>query len=283
MGVRAWPLDSPRLVRWASDAARAGVVVMAIDSPELRFDEVRPSEVEDLVQAFLYLEGQSHVDSARVGFLGISVGGSLALLAAADQRIASRVGFLHVMGAYYSVKEYVRAVTTGDANGWEPSTVAATVLPKQVIDFATRGVDRAILLAIFYQQRSEAREGVPFLSPRGRAVFDLLDNKDPARFEALFTALDPEGVAALRRLSPADVVDQIEAPLLILHSRRDHHVPISEAEALRGATADRLAAEMATFSAFDHVDPQLSALKPALVSDGLKLYAYLFRLILRLS
>jgi hypothetical protein len=89
MGVRAWRLESAEMQALGRDFGRAGVVLMALDSPELRFDEVRPEQVEDLVQAFVFLRGQPYTDEERVGFLGFSVGGSLALLAATDERIAT--------------------------------------------------------------------------------------------------------------------------------------------------------------------------------------------------
>jgi dienelactone hydrolase len=282
MGVRAWPLDSPRLVRWGNDLARAGVVLVTIDSPELRFDEVNVREVEDLVLAYLYLEDRPYTDQGRIGFLGVSVGGTLALLAAADERIADRVHFVDSIGAYFDVLELLRWVTTGESRGWPASEVSATVLRRQVIDYVTDGSDRETLNQLFYYRRHVDRSRIEALTPRGRAVYDLLSNTDPDRYSELLAGIGVEGHAALRGLSPVYVADRLRARLLVLHSRRDHHVPFAEGEALRDATRERLGTELASFSAFDHVDPRLSKVTPALASDGVKLYYYLTRLILRL-
>jgi dipeptidyl aminopeptidase/acylaminoacyl peptidase len=116
----------------------------------------------------------------------------------------------------------------------------------------------------------------------GRKVYDLLSNKDPARYDDLLAQLDLKD-SGLLDLSPVYVIDKIQAHLLLLHSRRDHHIPISESEAIVAATKDRLGSELVPFTAFDHVDPALSAIEPALAVDSVELYSYLYRLLLRLK
>lgn len=283
MGVRAWRLESEPMQALGRDFARAGVVLMAIDSPGLRFDEVRQENVEELVQAFVFLRAQPYTDERRVGYLGFSVGGSLAILAAADERIAADVAYVDAVGAYYDVRQLLKDVTTGPAVGFHPSETTATVLPKQLIDATTTGDDRALLLSIFYQRFEEDRRHVDRLSEQGRAVFDLLDNDDPARFDALLARVEafPNDLDSLLALSPSDnAAASLRAPLRVLHSRADRHVPFEHATALVAAAPD---ASLQRFQAFEHVDPRLSDLRPALAADALRMYWYLYGLIRRLE
>jgi acetyl esterase/lipase len=283
MGVRAWRLESPEMEALGSDFARAGVVLMALDSPELRFDEIGPEQVEDLVRAFVFLRGQPYTDESRVGFLGFSVGGSLALLAAADARVADQVGFVDVVGAYHDVTQLLKDVTTGRAAGFRPSETSEVVIRKQVIDATAIGDDRALLLGIFYEGRDEDRGRVGGLGEGGRAVFDLLDNDDPERFQPLLDrVMAYADLEALLALSPSRVAADVRAPLRVLHSRRDRHVPFEHAERLTQAAA-RAEPRLLRFDAFDHVDPRLSSVRPALAADALRMYWYLYGLVRRLE
>jgi hypothetical protein len=195
-----------------------------------------------------------------------------------------QVGFVDSIGAYYDVRLLLKDVTTGPAVGFEPSDISATVLRKQVIDATTSGADRSLLLGIFYDQRPEDRDLVHRLSDEGRAVFDLLDNTDPARFDALLGAVlaFEKDLEDLLELSPSQVASELRAPLRILHARRDRHVPYAHAALLREG-ASQVRPSLQSFDAFDHVDPRLSAIRPALTGDALKMYWYLYGLIRRLE
>lgn len=285
MGVRAWHLESEQLHSLGGNFARAGVVLMALDSPGLRFDEVRPEQVEELVQAFIFLREQPFTDPERVGFLGFSVGGSLALLAASDERIRDTVAFVDVVGAHYDTRQLLKDITTGAATGFEPSETATAVMSKQVVDYATTGADRALLLAIFYQGFAEDRARLHELGDQAQAVVDLLDNRDEESFEPLLERVlrSPNDLGRLLALSPShSAMASLRAPLRVLHSEADRHVPFAHALALVEA-ASHTKPDLLRFQAFEHVDPRLSRLRPALVIDALRLYWYLYTLVRRLE
>ena len=58
------------------------------------------------------MQGQPNVDPERIGFFGASVGGSLALVAAADPRIAEDVDTVVSFGGYYDALETFGAIAT---------------------------------------------------------------------------------------------------------------------------------------------------------------------------
>lgn len=72
------------LVRLAEGLARSGAVVAVPESANLLQGEPRADEVVGLLEVVRYLSQRQEVDPGRIGLLGFSAGGSLALLAAED-------------------------------------------------------------------------------------------------------------------------------------------------------------------------------------------------------
>ena len=83
LGVTAEGLEDPLVVNLGNALARAGIVVMFDWSPDMgQGYQLDPNEPDNLVSAFLYLEGQEYVDRERVALGGFCVGASVALVAA---------------------------------------------------------------------------------------------------------------------------------------------------------------------------------------------------------
>src|SRR5687767_14470880 len=88
LGVNNVGRNHPVVARVAEALARTGVVVLVPDSAVLLEGHLEVGEIDGVVRAFQLLAARPEVDPERVGIIGFSVGGSLALLAAADERIA---------------------------------------------------------------------------------------------------------------------------------------------------------------------------------------------------
>ena len=150
-------IDTPRdygpLVRLADGLARGGAVVLVPETPHLldwRFDAL---EADSLVVAFEYLARLPAVDEEQIGFAGFSVGGSLALLAAADPRIQGRLAYVHAFGALRGRwraarrrHDPQRVPATGEP--WVPDGVTRKVLQLMLLDWVTNEADRAALTAV---------------------------------------------------------------------------------------------------------------------------------------
>jgi len=76
-----------QLTNLSTSLAREGIVVMDLTTPALIARRLDPDDVDAVVQAFLALEHHPSVGAGRAGILGISGGGDLGMLAAADPRI----------------------------------------------------------------------------------------------------------------------------------------------------------------------------------------------------
>ena len=111
------------LVGFADGLARSGFVVLVPDALDYANYRVFPEDIGALVRGFQVLQTRPSVDRERVGFIGFSLGGSLAMVAAADPEIADQVALVATIGAYYSMDAMLRAVTTSTVqvdDGFQP-------------------------------------------------------------------------------------------------------------------------------------------------------------------
>jgi pimeloyl-ACP methyl ester carboxylesterase len=238
----------PRLLRVATALARTGRVVF-VPQMDLRHRVFRRSDLDRIVEAVLAVRRLPVVDGS-VGIVGISTGGSFALIAAADRRIASRVAFVGVFGAYLDLRHVIQGVTTlattpqGRLEHWTPDPRARGILVHQAEDLlGSSGDDLARAL-----KGREAPSGLP---PEALAMYRVLENRDPRRALSLIEELPSRVLARLGEFSPDDYLAKLRTPVAILQSTRDPTVPPSEATLL----SERLHAPLYVLRHFTHVTP----------------------------
>ncbi len=303
MGAPPLDLDDPRLVKLAEDAARAGLVMVVPFSERLDAERIEPEEIDALVGIFQYLEQQPYVDPDRIGYIGVSVGGSLALVAAADPRIADRVDYVVSFGAYFSGIDALAAIGShrisynGVEETWEPNHHSVEVMALLLIWELSDDTDRDVLCRAFVDRGDRLRlcglasvrsdpvteAEVAALTPEGRAAYDIMTGHDPARTEELLKELPQTAVAKLTQLSPEGVLADLKAELYIIHDRGDEYIPYVESRRMRDALAGRKDVHFTEVSLFEHVEPKLSRGGDIIVIDGTRLYYRLYQLLLKLS
>jgi hypothetical protein len=93
------------------------------------------------------------------------------------------------------------------------------------------------------------------LSPDTVASYHLLVVDEPARVDANIAALSPNVHALFNELSTSRVIDQIHAPIYLLHDRNDQSVPFTESRDFAAAlTRNHQPHEFAEFGIFQHVE-----------------------------
>ena len=108
MGANAAGRDDTDVTKLGDALARAGFVVMLHWSPTMGSQSnIDPNEIGSLIWAFQHLHSREFVDQERAGMGGFSVGGSLAMIAAADPRIRDHMVFINSFGAYYDAQSPV--------------------------------------------------------------------------------------------------------------------------------------------------------------------------------
>jgi hypothetical protein len=237
---------------------------------DLRLD---PADVGDLVSAYSTLLDQPYVDPTRGGLMGTCVGGSFALLAAADPSIRDRLVFVSAYAPYASMRTLLCDVASGTRaiDGRREPWQVDPLVWKTFVRALTEPLDpvEARQLRAAFEDRYgwDATKTLVITSPvpasfdgaglseDGRAVLALLTADGVDAVDQALQGLPPHIQAALTALSPVGSLERIRAPLIvILHDRGDHVIPVSESRRLWSILSGRRGASY-TELGFRHMDP----------------------------
>ena len=193
-----------------------------------------------------------------MAIIAVSVGLGPVALALDEPALADRVRIVLALGGYAEARELVRYFTTG-AYAFGETEGRVAVDPALAGAFLARNLDllpdprdRAALGSLL-----EGRPAGPDAGPGARAVLALLQNRDPARVDALLDALPAETRALLETLSPARHLGRTRARLLLVHGREDPAIPFTESLRLAAAAPDR--SRVVLVSLIGHVEGQAPA------------------------
>ena len=263
LGADPAPPDDPRVVRLTETLARLGIAVLLPVSEPLDAGVVSSSEVDRLAGAVHALRRHEAVADDRIAIAGLSVGGSLAIVAASRLADAVPVRFVLAVGPYYDAASLVastsgQAVRTPDGGvvPWEPHRT-------------TRKVVRATLLSTLSpDERAAIEAGGQVASEDGRRIAALLGGLPLPEAEAAVAALSDNRRCELERVSPRFAHQEVQAPLYLLHDRADEYIPWQESAALyRGHGAE----VYHRLDLFRHVDADVGSLD-VLTRDGWRLF-----------
>jgi dienelactone hydrolase len=262
--------DDPRVRRLTDSLARTGFAVLLARSEALIDGRVSADEVPLAAGAFQVLRDHPSVRPDRVAFVGLSTGGSVALVAAADPSIAADVWFVLAIGPYYDAGALAAEVTSETYAGtagqvaWDPDETAVEVV-------------RATLLAqLDDADRAAIEAGTAPVSADGRAIARLLARPGLAEAESLVASLGPAAQATLDAVSPSRHLAGLRAPLYLLHDRDDPFIPWTHSESIAAAYEPDVYHRL---ELFDHVDPAPGNVG-VLLRDGwrlLRLFAAIIR------
>jgi pimeloyl-ACP methyl ester carboxylesterase len=268
-GATAQGRFEPHVVRLGLGLARAGFMAVVPDLPGLRRGQITVRTVGALAAVAGDVARGHGASGGRVGFLGVSVGASLALLAAERPALAHRVSAVAGLAPYTNLKGMVRLATTGvyEHDGrlvrYHTGPFLVLALVRSLVGGLPPGPQRDLLdqevLAIsdnasdpLAQLRADAPAGLT--GPAGAAVA-LIENTSPARFDALWAALPGSLRAQARALSPLYAARRLHFPVYLASSPHDEYFPPSQSRAL---VARAPGASLIVTSTLDHVLPEPS-------------------------
>ena len=213
-------VDEPAIRRFVSSLAGAGFVAIAPELPKVRDGEVTPETIDALVRV-------ARAAGPQVALVGASTGAGLAILAAADPRIARRVTAVAAIAPFASLRSLLRLGTTGF--------------------YGDRLFEAAPLVG------TAARRSLAASAPDDSTVPALLANRDPRRFDALYDDLRASTRALVEELSPLTRIGDVLAPVELASDPNDTFFPVDESRALADAGRD---IRLTVTSALLHVCPR---------------------------
>jgi pimeloyl-ACP methyl ester carboxylesterase len=239
-GLTADGKRDARLTWTAGLLARAGFAVAVPELPALKAQRLRPDDAAVVRDALDRLAADPIVRHGPVAVIAVSVGLGPVALALGEPALADRVGVVVALGGYADARELVRYFTTG-AYAFDGTSGRAAVDPALAGAFLARNLDLVPdardRVAVDEALRGHAVR--PDAGPDARAVLALLQNRDPARVDALLDALPATTRALLDTLSPVRHLGRTRARLLLVHGRGDPAIPFTESLRLAAAAPHR--------------------------------------------
>ena len=278
----------PRVAALARGFGRAGYVVLVPELPGLAAGEITPRTLAASVAVARSAADRREARDRRVSLVGVSVGASLALLAAEDATLARRVSVVAGIAPYADLVNVLRLATTGayEDGGklvrYESESFLSLVAARSLVASLPQRRDRALLLAQLPatdEVEEDAKDPLASLRARrfvglsrgARAVVALLVNRDARRFDALYAALPATLRAENARLSPLHSAERLRARVELASAPRDKYFPLSESREL---AADAPAARVTVTKTLRHAEPEPS---PRGIADLFRFNAFVVR------
>jgi len=268
-GVAALGKRDLRLVNIARTLARDGFTVFVPDFISIKELNIKPSDIDEVKQAFAYLIRDPKIYIHKVGVMGFSYSATLGALLANDRAFRDKVAFVGFFGGFYSAKNMLKYLTTGtfeyDSKTYhrKPDEYSRNVFALNLVKYLKRQSDKEILLKYHKKfekhqkpSQSDKRE-FGKLSDDGMAVLNLLLNEDGKRFDELFSMLPGYIKRITDQISLEDEKLDIRARVLIGHGTRDPQMPWTEPQRFYDALPDKKNAHLELLGFFTHVNVKL--------------------------
>jgi dienelactone hydrolase len=285
-GIHHEGMNERRMVPFARELARAGLVVLTPEMTDLADYRITRQGVSVIRDAAAHLSGRRDlVGDTRVGILGFSFAGGLSLVAAADPALAGHVAYVVSVGGHHDLERVLRFLIRNEVEtprGLEKKPAhdygLMVVLYGSVERFAPeadRGALRDALRASLHGDREGAVAAAAKLTTEeGKRLWALAEGKKLQTLAPQLEAIMSERRAELAALSPRGRLRAIGAPAYLVHGASDSVIPPSETE---WAGAELGSAEHIALVSplIEHVEVS----KPASVGDKVALVRFIAQML----
>lgn len=227
--------DLPRsdlAVHFAQGLARLGVVTLVPESSGMLQERLTFEEVDAIRASVAAVRQLPTVDPQRVGLVGLSASGALAIVAAGQPDLSHEIRFVNSFGSYDDASSLLvdvasrSIVVDGLEREWHPQA--------RTIDVVLSSLSGS-------------------LSPADRE--SIVNGTTREAAQDLLARLSPDTKQLLARVSPATYVAGLSAHLYLMHDLDDSFVPFTESRALAARAPAGVVQRSTEFSIFAHVIP----------------------------
>ena len=258
LGIVPAGVEHPLVRQLGEGLARAGYAALLFRSTTMRDIRLDPVDIPELVSAYEELTKQPFVDPRRSGLLGVCVGASFALMAAAQPSIRDRVAFVFAYAPYSSMWTLAVDIASGtrtlgdEREPWDVDPLTWQAYVRSITDWLSPDEARRLRDAFEARIHWNADKTVILrssvghvdetaLSDDARAALRLL-KADAGDVAAALEALPVRAKERIDAMSPIAYLDGIRAPrVMLLHDRYDHVIPVGESRRLAAALSARRA------------------------------------------
>jgi dienelactone hydrolase len=239
-GVHYQGIDEARLVPFARDLAQEGLVVLTPELADLADYRITASGVGVIGDSVRYLAARTdHVTEPRIGVLGFSFAGGLALVAAGAPELRDEISTVTSVGGYQDLSRVLHFLIHDEIatpHGLEHEKAHEYGLVVLLYGHLERFVPAVDLPAMrtgfkawLEEDRPRARElARARTTPASERIWSLLEKGQLQALAPELDALLAERQAELAALSPGGHLARITAPVYLLHGAHDSVIPPSE-------------------------------------------------------
>lgn len=252
-GVHHLGIDERRLVPFVRALAESGLTVVTPALTELSDYRITLSGVRVIRDAVKYLAESPKHACERLGLLGFSFAGGLALVAAAEPETAGRLSFVTSVGGHHDLRRVLRFIvrneleTTAGVVHASAHEYGLVVLVYGNLEHFVPAIDlpplRAGFRAWLREDRPLARRlAKPRTTAEAARLWQLLETQQLQSLAPALEALLQGQQEQLAQLSPAGRLHGLGLPVYLLHGAHDSVIPPSEtgaASAELGTAAHR--------------------------------------------
>ena len=258
-GVHADGIEEPRLKSLARELAATGVVVVTPEIEDLTQYRLTARVTDTIEDVAGWMAARPGISAGRrIGLIGVSFSGGLAVVAAGRPSVRDRIAYVVSFGGHGNLPRVLRYLCTGEGASPPPHDYAVAVVLHQAADLAVPpGQVEPLRRAV--EEFLEASALSRTHPDRAERVFSALRSRPsrlPEPSATLLRHVNDRDVAALgARLVPylpllgqdpalsPDRSPAPAAPVYLLHGSDDNVIPAVEsellAEHLRGRTRVR--------------------------------------------
>jgi dienelactone hydrolase len=241
-GVHHDGMHEKRMIPFARELARAGLVVLTPEVTDLADYRITRQGVSAIRDAALYLgQRRDLVGDSRVGLLGFSFAGGLSLVAAAEPELAGRLRFVASVGGHHDLSRVLRFLIRDEVEtplGPERRKAhdyGLVVLLHGAVDRFVPEPDRdpmrEALRACLHEHRPEAVAAAGRLTTdEARRVWRLVESQRLQELAPELEALVRDRRDELAALSPRGRLAALEVPVYLVHGSGDTVIPPSETD-----------------------------------------------------
>ncbi len=237
-GVHYKGISEPRLVRFATELAKAGTVVLTPELADLADYRVTRSGADVLGASVRQLASVCPAGS-KVGLLGFSFAGGLALLAATEPAVSARLAYVASVGGYHELRRVLTFLLTDTVETLSGPVhrraheYGIVVLLYEHLDLFVPEEDLPVMHEAIRAWLEEDRARAWALaslrtSESAEALFVAVTTGETASIRERLGLELATASAALGALSPAGRLREIPVPVYLLHGTGDSVIPPEE-------------------------------------------------------
>ena len=279
-GVHGGGVDEPRLAALSRRISAAGANVLSAPLPDLRAYRLTPNATDMIEDVALWMASRGDLaPEKRVGLVGVSFAGGLALVAAGRPALKDRLTAVFALGAHADLPRVIRYLCM-DAGA--PKTLAPphdygvvlmlrASIPIVAPPDQQAALDRALVTfldASSAESSDKTRSATLFESARtaeaalpepSRSLMHAVNSRDVPALGRLL-ATHAERIGGDPALSPVRS-PATQAPVFLLHGLDDNVIPSSEAGVLSSflTTSGNNHVEMLLTPLISHADARTNA------------------------